>query len=163
KLVAFRDSSGAPGLVTERCPHRGASMFFGRNEDNGLRCVYHGWKFGRDGRCVDMPSEPPESNFKSRIRITAYPCVDRAGLNWSVECMIMPFHKLITFQPGRPLGAHMWVPSDDETCMNWSIEYQPHRPLEDKEMDRSYGFQYIHTPNLPGTDRMQQNPDNDYL
>src|SRR5688572_16201249 len=76
KLVAFRDSSGRPGLFDERCPHRGASMFFGRNEDNGLRCVYHGWKFDIDGRCVDMPSEPAESNFKNKVGIEAYPCIE---------------------------------------------------------------------------------------
>ena len=53
-------------MVANACPHRGASLFFGRNEEEGLRCVYHGWKFDVDGDCVDMPSEPPESNFKSR-------------------------------------------------------------------------------------------------
>src|SRR3954471_21613349 len=74
KLVAFRASDGTPGLMAERCPHRGASMFFGRNEEQGLRCVYHGWKFDVTGRCVDMPSEPPESNFKNKVSIRAYPC-----------------------------------------------------------------------------------------
>src|SRR5579884_585035 len=58
-LVAFRDSTGAVGLLAENCPHRGASLFFGRNEECGLRCVYHGWKFDVGGRCVDMPNEPP--------------------------------------------------------------------------------------------------------
>src|SRR5688500_4374368 len=67
KLVAFRDSTGRVGLVDERCPHRGASMFFGRNEENGLRCVYHGWKFDVTGQCVDMPSEPGQSNFKNKV------------------------------------------------------------------------------------------------
>src|SRR5215212_5884053 len=63
-LVAFRDSRGAIALVSENCPHRGASLFFGRNEESSLRCVYHGWKFDTSGSCVDMPNEPPESNFK---------------------------------------------------------------------------------------------------
>ena len=63
-LIAFRDSNGVPGIVAEACPHRGASMFFGRNEEAGLRCVYHGWKFDVKGDCVDMPNEPAESNFK---------------------------------------------------------------------------------------------------
>src|SRR5271155_6055229 len=58
-LVAFRDSEGVVGLVDAFCPHRRAPMFFGRNEDCGLRCVYHGWKFDPSGACVDMPSEPP--------------------------------------------------------------------------------------------------------
>src|SRR5215813_9181218 len=65
-LIAFRDTSGRPGLVSNNCPHRGASLFFGRNEENGLRCVYHGWKFDVTGQCVDMPSEPPESDFSPR-------------------------------------------------------------------------------------------------
>ena len=62
-LVSFRTTSGAVGIVANACPHRGASLFFGRNEEEGLRCVYHGWKFDTDGVCTDMPSEPPESNF----------------------------------------------------------------------------------------------------
>jgi phenylpropionate dioxygenase-like ring-hydroxylating dioxygenase large terminal subunit len=62
-LVAFRATSGKVGIVANACPHRGASMFFGRNEEDGLRCVYHGWKFDVAGNCVDMPSEPAESNF----------------------------------------------------------------------------------------------------
>ncbi len=83
KLVAFRDSEGRVGLVDERCPHRNASLFFGRNEESGLRCVYHGWKFDLSGRCVDMPSEPADSNYKSRVRLTAYPCVERGGAVWA--------------------------------------------------------------------------------
>src|SRR5713226_8097883 len=59
-LIAFRASDGRAGLLADNCPHRGASLFFGRNEENGLRCVYHGWKFDVSGRCVDMPNEPPE-------------------------------------------------------------------------------------------------------
>jgi phenylpropionate dioxygenase-like ring-hydroxylating dioxygenase large terminal subunit len=82
-LVAFRDSSGRVGLLAHSCPHRGASLFFGRNEEDGLRCVYHGWKFDASGACVDMPSEPPESNFKSKVRATAYPCQERGGLVWT--------------------------------------------------------------------------------
>src|SRR4051812_3283001 len=60
-LVCYRDSSGQVGLLGDHCPHRGASLFFGRNEESGLRCVYHGWKFDVSGACVDMPNEPPES------------------------------------------------------------------------------------------------------
>ncbi len=59
-LIAFRDSRGRVGLLAHNCPHRGASLFFGRNEESGLRCVYHGWKFSADGTCVDMPNEPAE-------------------------------------------------------------------------------------------------------
>jgi phthalate 4,5-dioxygenase oxygenase subunit len=81
-LIGFRDHSGKAGLVQNLCPHRGASLFFGRNEEDGLRCVYHGWKFDVEGNCVDMPNEPPESNFKARVKATAYPVQERAGLVW---------------------------------------------------------------------------------
>ncbi len=72
-LVAFRQTDGRVGLVDWRCPHRSASLFWGRNEDQGIRCVYHGWKFDIDGRCVDMPSEPEASNFKEKVSITVLP------------------------------------------------------------------------------------------
>src|SRR5881397_330930 len=72
-LIAFRVTSGKIGLIQNHCPHRGASLFFGRNEEEGLRCVYHGWKYSCEGHCVDMPNEPEESNFKSKIHATAYP------------------------------------------------------------------------------------------
>jgi phenylpropionate dioxygenase-like ring-hydroxylating dioxygenase large terminal subunit len=58
-------------------------LFFGRNEEEGLRCVYHGWKFDVDGNCVDMPSEPAESNFKSKVKATTYPCIERNGVIWT--------------------------------------------------------------------------------
>jgi len=81
-LVAFRDTNGGVGVVAENCPHRGASLFFGRNEEEGLRCVYHGWKFDSSGSCVDMPNEPPESNFKNKVKVTAYPTAEWGGLIW---------------------------------------------------------------------------------
>jgi phenylpropionate dioxygenase-like ring-hydroxylating dioxygenase large terminal subunit len=82
-LIGFRATSGAVGLIQNACPHRGASLFFGRNEEEGLRCVYHGWKFDVTGACVDMPSEPAESNFKTKVRAKAYPCVERNGIIWT--------------------------------------------------------------------------------
>jgi phthalate 4,5-dioxygenase oxygenase subunit len=82
-LIAFRTSDGSVGLVGDHCPHRGASLFFGRNEEAGLRCVYHGWKFDVSGACVDMPNEPPESNFKERIHHIAYPCLEKGGMIWT--------------------------------------------------------------------------------
>jgi len=81
-LIAFRTTSGKIGVIQNACPHRGASLFFGRNEEEGLRCVYHGWKFDVTGQCTDMPSEPAESNFKSKIKATAYPTQERSGLVW---------------------------------------------------------------------------------
>ncbi len=81
-LIAFRATSGEVGIVADACPHRGASLFFGRNEEDGLRCVYHGWKFDVTGACVDMPSEPAESNFKNKVRAKAYPALERNGIVW---------------------------------------------------------------------------------
>jgi phthalate 4,5-dioxygenase len=82
KLVAFRDSSGRVGVMDQRCPHRCASLFLARNEANGLRCVYHGWKFDASGHCVDMPSVRAEQDFKHKIRAKAYRTVERNGLVW---------------------------------------------------------------------------------
>src|SRR6266550_2521932 len=82
-LVMFRDTNGEVGCFPQACPHRGASFFFGRNEEAGLRCVYHGWKFDVTGACVDMPSEPAASNFKTKVRALAYPCVERNGVVWA--------------------------------------------------------------------------------
>jgi phenylpropionate dioxygenase-like ring-hydroxylating dioxygenase large terminal subunit len=82
-LIAFRTTSGAVGIVANACPHRGASLFFGRNEEEGLRCVYHGWKFDVSGICVDMPSEPAESNFKTKVRVQSYPTRERGGVVWA--------------------------------------------------------------------------------
>jgi phthalate 4,5-dioxygenase oxygenase subunit len=83
ELIAFRTTSGDVGLIQNACPHRGASLFFGRNEEEGLRCVYHGWKFDVSGACVDMPSEPAESNFKNKVHAKAYRTHERNGIIWA--------------------------------------------------------------------------------
>ncbi|HUZ75309.1 MAG TPA: Rieske 2Fe-2S domain-containing protein [Stellaceae bacterium] len=82
-LIAFRDSAGRVGLVDAFCPHRRAPLFFGRNEECGLRCVYHGWKFDVAGACVDMPSEPADSPLKAEVRLKSYPTVERGGIVWA--------------------------------------------------------------------------------
>src|SRR5689334_1489937 len=71
-LIAYRDTQGRVGVIDENCPHRGSSMIFARNEEGGVRCAYHGWKFDCSGTCVDMPSEGAESNFKEKVKIKAY-------------------------------------------------------------------------------------------
>src|SRR5919197_6498887 len=96
ELIGFRTSDGSVGLIANNCPHRGASLFFGRNEENGLRCVYHGWKFSASGECLDMPNEPAESDFlsqtgapevewlgKHKVKATAYTTLERGGLVWA--------------------------------------------------------------------------------
>lgn len=79
-LVAFRDSNGSVGLLGERCAHRGTSLFFGRNEECGLRCIYHGWKYDIGGNVVDTPAEPAESDFRTKLRHLSYPCQEVAGM-----------------------------------------------------------------------------------
>ena len=82
-LIVFRDSEGDVGLVDNVCPHRGAPLIYGRNEDCGLRCVYHGWKFNTKGDVTDMPAEPVRSRLKERVKIKSYPCVERNGVVWT--------------------------------------------------------------------------------
>ena len=78
KLVAFRDTTGAVGVLAEACPHRGASLWLGRNEECGLRCVYHGWKFDVSGKCVDQMNEP--ESFAEKIQATSYPTAEHGGV-----------------------------------------------------------------------------------
>ena len=82
-LLAFRDTEGRIGLVDHACPHRGAPLVFGRNDDCGLRCVYHGWKFGVDGATMEMPAEPADTRLKDKVRIKAYACRERNGMVWA--------------------------------------------------------------------------------
>jgi nitrite reductase/ring-hydroxylating ferredoxin subunit len=108
-LVAFRNSEGKVGLLAEGCPHRRASLYYGRNEDNGLRCVYHGWKFGVDGTCVDMPNE--RASFAQKVSARSYPTHESGGVIWAylgpAEHM-PPFRDFGTesLPPGRRLLVH---------------------------------------------------------
>ena len=82
-LVAFRDTRGRVGLLDEHCAHRGTSLFFGRNEECGLRCIYHGWKYDIEGKVLDTPAEPADSTVKNKVRQNAYPCKEAAGIVWA--------------------------------------------------------------------------------
>jgi phenylpropionate dioxygenase-like ring-hydroxylating dioxygenase large terminal subunit len=82
-LIAFRDTKGRVGIVDERCPHRTASLWLGRNEASGIRCVFHGWKFDADGNCLDMPNEPPHLQFKDKVHLRAYPTVEMGDIVWA--------------------------------------------------------------------------------
>ena len=103
-LVAFRDSRGRVGVVGEYCPHRKASLFFGRNEECGLRCLYHGWKFDVDGNVTEMPSEPKESGFAERVRHKAYPTREAGGFVW---VYMGPVEEMPAFEPPP------WAPTPD--------------------------------------------------
>jgi len=115
-LVAFRDTAGRVGLVQENCPHRGASLYFGRNEDALLRCVYHGWAFDTDGKCVDMPSEP--APFCEKVRMKSYPVHESGGIVWTYmgprETMT-PFRDFGTDE----LPRERWQASKLFTDCNW--------------------------------------------
>ncbi len=83
KLVAFRDTGGKVGMVDEFCAHRRASLFLGRNEEGGLRCIYHGWKYDTEGNCLETPTEPAGSSFKDKIHLKAYPTMEMGGMIWA--------------------------------------------------------------------------------
>ena len=82
-LLAFRASDGQVGLIDPRCAHRGADLFFGRNEEEGIRCVYHGWKYTIDGKCVELPNVPPGSGYHDNMSITAYPTREFGDMVWA--------------------------------------------------------------------------------
>jgi phenylpropionate dioxygenase-like ring-hydroxylating dioxygenase large terminal subunit len=103
-LVAFRDTQGRIGLLDEYCPHRRASLYFGRNEECGLRCVYHGWKYDVEGRCVDMMNEPDAASFREKIFITSYPTLELGGIVWAY---LGPAER----QPAPPAFAWMRIPA----------------------------------------------------
>ena len=267
KLVAFRDTDGRIGMIDEFCAHRGVSLWFGRNEECGLRCPYNGWKYDVNGQCVDLPSEAEESGMRQRIKLKSYPCIELGGVVWTYmgppelqpeppgiewahvapgrrfvskrlqECnwlqameggidsshvsflhsgalkrdplfagskgneynlkdttpefdvvefpgglligarrnaeagryywritpWIMPSHTIIPPRAGHPIGAHVWVPIDDETCWAWSINYHPSRDLTEKELLAMKAGKGIHVQYVPGTFIPLQNRRNDYL
>ena len=117
-LVAFKDTQGRIGLLEAWCQHRGADLFFGRNEQSGLRCVYHGWKYDVDGTCVDVPNAPEGASFKEKVTARAYRAVERGGLVWA------------------HLGARDNVPDFPE--MEWTRVPDDHRYVSKMFLDCSY-------------------------
>ncbi len=95
-LVAFRDTDGKVGLIGEFCPHRNVSLFYGRNEECGLRCLYHGWKIAADGTVLEMPSEPSERAIARKVRHKAYPTHEAAGIVWTY---MGPENEMPEFEP----------------------------------------------------------------
>ena len=266
-LIAFRDTKGRIGLLDEFCAHRGVSLWFARNEECGLRCVYHGWKYDITGQCVDLPSEGGDGRMRKRIKLKSYPCIEQAeviwtymgppelqpeppGLEWTqvpaanryvskrlqesnylqaleggidsshvsflhsgalktdplfvgargnvynerdrmpvfevaefdgglligarrmadagkyywrITPWIMPAHTIIPPRGGHPLGAHAWVPIDDEHCWAWSINYHPRRALTESEVTAMNSGAGIHVTYVPGTYIPAANKHNDYL
>ncbi len=118
KLIAFRDSSGRVGIMDHRCPHRCASLFFGRNEEDGIRCSYHGWKFDVEGRCLDQPNLLGQQQFTGKVTAKAYKAVDRNGVIWAYmgERAVPP--PMPAFGPTRLPADHVEVTFAMREC-NW--------------------------------------------
>ena len=144
-LIAFRDTDGRPGLVDAYCPHRGAPMFFGRNEESGLRCVYHGWKFDVEGTCVDLPNAPEGETFKNKVTITAYPTVDKGDLIWAY---MGPKDK----QPPLPGFDWLDMPASHRYVSKFRLECNYLQAMEG-DYDPSHGM-FLHTT----LDNNQSNP-----
>jgi len=113
-LVAFRDSSGRVGLLAKSCPHRLADLYYGRNEEDGLRCIYHGWKFDVTGQCVEAPTEPKAANFAAKMRVRSYPVEEKAGILFAY---LGPSH----LTPELPDFEWMRVP-DSHRFISWSTQ-----------------------------------------
>jgi phenylpropionate dioxygenase-like ring-hydroxylating dioxygenase large terminal subunit len=113
RLLAFRDSEGRYGLIDEFCAHRGASLWFGRNEEAGLRCPYHGWKYDVTGQCIEVPSEPEDGNFCENVKLRSYPLVKVGDVLWTY--MGPPEHV-----PPLPEYEFVRVPDDQTfTSKRW--------------------------------------------
>jgi phenylpropionate dioxygenase-like ring-hydroxylating dioxygenase large terminal subunit len=113
RLIAFRDSEGRYGLMDEFCAHRGVSLWFGRNEDCGLRCPYHGWKFDVTGQCVDMPNEPEHSAFARKVKLTSYPLIERGGVLWTYMGPVetqppLPEYEFAMVPPAQTYTSKRW-------------------------------------------------------
>jgi phthalate 4,5-dioxygenase len=147
-LVAFRDTNGEIGLITEECPHRGASLFYGRNEECGLRCVYHGWKFDVRGQCVDQRSE--RRSFAEQITVDAYPTHESGGMVWAY---LGPRE---TMTPFRDFGTESLAPDECQASKefldcNWVQSLDG--DFDTAHISNLHQWQDI--PNIPddGTDR----------
>ncbi len=134
-LVAFRDTEGRVGILDAYCAHRRSRLFFGRNEECGLRCIYHGWKYDVAGNCVDMPSEPPETNFKEKVRLKAHPTREWGSVIWTY--MGPP-----DLMPELPQFEWCQVPPSHRIVTRWMQECNYFQGMEG-EMDSTHAF-FLH-------------------
>lgn len=138
-LLAFRDTNGEVGIIGAFCRHRLAPLFFGRNEECGLRCVYHGWKWNIKGECVDIPNVQPPQNYaelKDKARIKSYPCIEKNGLVW----VYMGPQDL---QPPLPSFEWMQVPEENVSVSSWLHRSNFHLGMEG-ELDTSH-ISFLHS------------------
>jgi phenylpropionate dioxygenase-like ring-hydroxylating dioxygenase large terminal subunit len=118
-LLAFRDSNGRVGIVEPHCPHRGANLYFGRNEECGIRCAYHGWKFDVDGNCVDLPTSPPESSYKDTIKLLSYPTREWGDIIWTYMGPRQSLPELPQLEVGLVPAGSRYVSKKWQDC-NWA-------------------------------------------
>ena len=149
-LVLFRDTAGALGLIGRHCPHRGADLCYGRREDNGLRCPFHGWHFDRTGQCVETPGEPEGSRLHENIRTVSYPVVERSGIVWAymgpgdpppfpaLDCFAAPDSHVFAF---KGLWDCNWLQAM-EVGIDPAHASFLHRFLQDEDPAESYGKQF---------------------
>ena len=158
KLVLFRDESGALGLIDRHCPHRGADLCFGRLEDNGLRCPFHGWHFDTNGQCLEQPGEPLSSSMHEQIKTTSYPVIEKNGIIWAFmgkgdapampafDCFTAPETHVFAF---KGLWQCNWLQAL-EVGIDPAHASFLHRFLQDEDPKDSYGKQFRDT--AAGTD-----------
>ena len=137
ELVAFRDTKGRVGLVDTRCPHRGADLFYGRNEECGLRCVYHGWKFDVTGKAVDLPNVPPGARHHDTARVKAYPTREYGDIVWAWMGPAEAMPEVPQLEFGRLPAARRYVTKQLIEC-NWA-------QVIEGDLDTSH-FSFLHMP-----------------
>jgi phenylpropionate dioxygenase-like ring-hydroxylating dioxygenase large terminal subunit len=137
ELVAFRDTQGRVGLIEPHCAHRGANLFFGRNEDCGIRCIYHGWKYDVDGKCIEMPNVEPDAGMQGKISIKAYPTREFGEMVWAYlgPREVMP--EVPQLEHGVLSAPHRYVTKRMQAC-NWAHSM-------DGALDTSH-FSFLHMP-----------------
>jgi phenylpropionate dioxygenase-like ring-hydroxylating dioxygenase large terminal subunit len=118
RLLAWRDTQGRYALTDEFCAHRGVSLWFGRNEENGLRCPYHGWKYDHTGQCIDVPSEPEESGFCQKIKLKSYKLIERGGILWAYMGPAEKEPPLPAFEWSGLPASHLYLSKRWQEC-NW--------------------------------------------
>jgi 5,5'-dehydrodivanillate O-demethylase len=143
ELVVYRDTQGRYGLVGRQCPHRSASLVYGRVDDEGIRCPYHGWKFDCEGRCIEQPAEPPDSTYKDRVRHTAYPVQKLAGLLFAylgpAPAPLLPRYDVLVREDGR-----RWTTIESLLDCNWL------QPMENSVDPSHLYWLHGHTGHLGG-------------
>jgi phenylpropionate dioxygenase-like ring-hydroxylating dioxygenase large terminal subunit len=148
EFLLFRASDGRLGLVEPRCPHRGAHLFWGRNEECGLRCVYHGWKFGPDGAPMDLPNVPENSPYHQKIRLRAWPVREFGDIVWGWLGLADDVPELPQFEFATLPASHRYVTKKLQEC-NWAQTIEG-------ALDTSH-FSFLHMP-APGVES-NANPD----